>query len=405
MDDKWIDNIRDKMADYDVVPPDGLLDAVRNDVRSRMRRKRLIWWSVAASIALLIGLFVPILFDKVDDPIPLLVNVSDLDKHSEKEAFKQPAEKALFSATTISKHMHTGSPGVSVIAMNDPKSSSQLVIEDSQGNFEKSPEVEDNLDAKPNSGSSSSSDAHDVDAFSDVNTFSKEERVSKSSLSVGVSASANGLGGLLDAREIGGNQIETSRALPSTRMGGGVVSDSPINANPTPTFIEMFDHKLPVRFSIDFSWSVGHNFSVGTGLCYSYLRSDINYGYSDIPLLKATQNLHFIGIPVNLRYTPWQYRKFELYTSVGFMAEKCIWGDIKEESTSNSGYSYEGRDDRPFQFSFNAAAGLQYRLARKCAVFVEPGVGMYIKNGSRLRTIYSERPFTFNVNVGLRFGY
>ncbi|MDE6636855.1 MAG: hypothetical protein K2K32_01315 [Muribaculaceae bacterium] len=403
MDDKWIDNIRDKMADYDVVPPDGLLDAVRNDVRSRMRRKRFIWWSVAASIALLVGLFVPILFDNVDDSIPLLVDVSDLDKHRKKEAFRRPAEKALFSATTISKHI--GSPGVSVSAMNDPNSSSQLVIEDSQGKFEKSPEVEDNLDAKPNRGSSSSSDANDVDTFSDVNTFSKEKSVSKSSLSVGVSASANGLGGLLNSEDIGGNAIKSSTQMPFTRMGGGVLTDAPLDDKPIPSFVEIFDHKIPVRFSIDFSWHVGHHLNIGTGLCYSYLRSDIMYGYSDFPLLKASQNLHFIGVPVNVRYTPWRYRKFAFYTSVGFMAEKCIWGEIKEEYQSNSGYTYEGSDERPFQFSFNAAAGIQCNLTHKCAVFIEPGVGMYIKNGSRLRSIYSERPLTFNINVGFRFGY
>ena len=86
------------------------------------------------------------------------------------------------------------------------------------------------------------------------------------------------------------------------------------------------------------------------------------------------------------------------------MAEKCIAGDIREDSSSDAGYRYSGCDERPFQFSFNAAAGLQYALAAGCSVFIEPGVGIYLNNGSKLRTIYSERPVTFNVNVGFRFG-
>ncbi len=183
-----------------------------------------------------------------------------------------------------------------------------------------------------------------------------------------------------------------------------MLTNSPSDNSPTPSFIEMFDHKLPLRFSVDFSWRLAHGLDIGTGICYSYLRSDIKYGYSDSPLSKATQNLHFIGIPVNLRYTPWSFRKFDVYASLGFMAEKCIAGEIKDESSHAPRYSYEGCDDRPFQFSFNAAAGIQYSLARKCVVFIEPGVGLYLKNGSRLRTIYSERPLTFNFNVGLRFG-
>ncbi len=209
----------------------------------------------------------------------------------------------------------------------------------------------------------------------------------------------------MDDKDVGRTHLPTSALMPSTRMGGGVLTDIPTHNSPPPRFIEVFDHKLPARFSIDFSWSVGQNLNVGTGICYSYLRSDIKYGYSDAPLFKATQNLHFVGIPVNLRYTALRFRKFEVYASAGFMAEKCIGGQLKEESPSNLGYHYEGCDERPFQFSFTAAAGLQYALAHRCAVFIEPGAGMYLKNRSTLRTIYSERPLTFNVNVGLRFGY
>ena len=87
------------------------------------------------------------------------------------------------------------------------------------------------------------------------------------------------------------------------------------------------------------------------------------------------------------------------------MAEKCIAGQIREADPQDPGYAYVGSDERPFQFSVNAAVGAQYLLAGRCAVFIEPGVGIYLKNGSKLRTIYSERPVTLNVNVGLRFGH
>lgn len=398
MDDKWIDRMRDKMVEYEVVPPDGLLESVRDDIRSRMIKKRRVWWSIAASIALLGGIFAAVISEKIDKSIPLIVDVGEVDRHSEKGSFDQSSEKAVFTATTLSRQMIPSSQGGAVLAFNNGESTGSVKKEDFQVEADAYPEDSNKTDTE--SGNYSLPETEDYD----VDTFSKKERVSESSLSVGVAASANGLGSLLNAGDIDGSSMHSSSLMPSTRMGGGVLTESPSNAAPSPTFVEMFDHKLPARFSIDFSWSVGHNLNVGTGICYSYLRSDIKYGYSDSPLLKASQNLHFIGVPVNVRYTPWRYRKFEFYTSIGFMAEKCIWGEIKEESPSNSGYRYAGCDERPFQFSFNAAAGLQYALTHKCALFVEPGVGMYINNGSRLRTIYSARPLTFNVNVGLRLG-
>lgn len=401
MDDKWIDNIIDKMRDYEAAPPDGLLESVQSEIRSRMIRKRRIWWGVAASIALLIGLFSPMIVKKVDNSIPLMVNVAEVYEHREMDSSKTPTYKTMAHAAVHTVKMPTGGHESLDTMVDDPGAFNAVGIEDTEGETKITQESDNGIDKGweyPGDIPYSSDD-------NDIRSDSKVKVKNKGLLTVGIAGSANGAGGLLNSGNIAGNSTQASTFMPSTRMGGGSLTNSPIDADPTPTFVEVFDHKLPARFSIDFSWSVGHKLNIGTGISYSYLRSDIKYGYSDSPLLKATQNLHFVGIPVNLRYTPWRYRKLELYTSVGFMAEKCIFGDIKEDSPSNPGYSYVGCDERPFQFSFNAAAGVQYTLASKCAVFVEPGLGMYIKNGSRLRTIYSERPFTFNVNVGFRFGH
>ncbi len=400
MDDKWIDNIRDKMAEYDVVPPDGLLESVREEIRSRRMRRRRILGAIAASIALLGVISAFFISEKIDNTVPLIVNATEKKRNNEKESFNQPHKKALCSATLISKLVRKGTIGPSVVAVNDHGSQSQFSIEDFQDETEEYPKYPKGDDKRDKESVRSSSSTTD-----DYTNYPYSKGKNKQSFSVGVAASANGLGSLMDDKDIGGTHLPTSSLMPFTRMGGGVLTDVPSHNSPIPRFIEVFDHKLPARFSIDFSWSIGQNLNVGTGICYSYLRSDIKYGYSDAPLFKATQNLHFIGIPVNLRYTAWRFRKFDIYASAGFMAEKCIGGQLKEESPSNLGYNYEGCDERPFQLSFTAAAGLQYALAHRCAVFIEPGVGMYLKNGSNLRTIYSERPLTFNVNVGLRFGY
>ncbi len=394
MDDKWIDSIRDKMVEYEVVPPEGLLESVEKEVRAVKRRRRLLFSAIAASVAL-IGCISLMLIPEVEKET--LPTVSEVKVREKEKALSQTiAENTIQEVSACQTHKsRSASSTVPEMAESDSEyveTSSEIEIE---RDVVKS---QDEVSASPYSASDDSSPAIPVIVRSE-----KSSSISASPISVGVSASANGLGSVMQDGNI--DWQPNQEAIPSTRMGGGLLTDVPFDNSPTPTFIEMFDHKLPMRFSVDFSWRVAHCLDIGTGLCYSYLRSDIKYGYSDSSLSKATQNLHFIGIPVNLRYTPWSFRKFDVYASLGFMAEKCIAGEIEDESSHAPRYSYEGCGDRPFQFSFNAAAGIQYDITHNCAIFIEPGVGLYLKNGSRLRTIYTERPLTFNINVGLRFGH
>ncbi len=385
MDDKWIDSIRDKMVEYEVVPPEGLLESVEKEVRAVKRRRRLLFSAIAASVAL-IGCISLMLIPEVEkETLPAVSEVKVKEK--EKALSQTIAENTIQEVSVCKKtQSRVASSIVSEMSEND----SEYVKPNSETGS-KEDEVKAQDDKVEEFPHSASDDSSPVIGLSEKS----------SPISVGVSASANGLGSVMQDGNI--EWQPNQEDIPSTRMGGGLLTDVPSDNSPTPTFIEMFDHKLPMRFSVDFSWRVAHDLDIDTGICYSYLRSDIKYGYSDSSLSKATQNLHFIGIPVNLRYTPWSFRKFDVYASLGFMAEKCIAGEIK--SSNGSKYSYEGCDDRPFQFSFNAAVGIQYDMTHKCAVFIEPGIGMYLKNGSRLRTIYSERPLTFNINVGLRLGY
>jgi len=60
------------------------------------------------------------------------------------------------------------------------------------------------------------------------------------------------------------------------------------------------------------------------------------------------------------------------------------------------------REHRP-QLSVNAAVGVQYDIVKRIGVFAEPGVGYYFNNHSGVNTIYKDKPFCFNLSVGLRF--
>ena len=385
MDDKWIESIRDSLMEYEATPPDGLLESVQDEIRLRRRGRIWIFGAIAACIAIVVCISLALLPDMREGEDALV------------------AEEVASAERTAAIQESVNGEAASIMEQQTPEATAQP--EPIYGNDDTPEYIEDmpHEKAEPSRIPNRIDDDLYAEYASTIEAV-EPHRSAQSPISVGISSSANGLCGMLGEDDLNRFRPHASSVMPLTRMGGGSLTNSPEENRPMPTYVEVFDHRLPVRFSVDFSWPVCHNIAVSTGLTYSYLKSDIRYGYSDSRLSKASQNLHFLGIPVNLRYTPWSVGRLDIYASAGFMAEKCIAGDIRDDSSSDAGYRYSGCDERPFQFSFNAAAGLQYALAAGCSVFIEPGVGIYLNNGSKLRTIYSERPVTFNVNVGFRFG-
>ena len=164
-------------------------------------------------------------------------------------------------------------------------------------------------------------------------------------------------------------------------------------------------HRQPVRIGMGVRFRLTDRAGIETGMNYSFLSSDITsenrYGGD-----KTEQRLHYVGIPLNLNYGIWSNRNFEVYALAGGMAEFCVSG--KSHTEYLSGQTVTGtadediRDKRP-QWSVNAQAGVQYNFSELVGVYLEPGVSYYFDNGSDVDNIYKDKPFNFNLNVGLRF--
>lgn len=161
----------------------------------------------------------------------------------------------------------------------------------------------------------------------------------------------------------------------------------------------------PIRFSVTAAYRFNRVISVESGLSYTCLVSNLSSG-SDKGKYTTRQQLHYIGIPLNLRLEMWNIRNFSIYFSGGGMMEKCVAGK------SVTKYAVEGLKDsnassslseKQLQWSINGAFGAQYRFNELVGLYVEPGVSYYFNNGSAIENIYKERPLNFNIALGLRF--
>ncbi len=168
-----------------------------------------------------------------------------------------------------------------------------------------------------------------------------------------------------------------------------------------------YRHSEPVRAGLEFAVGLYRNIYVGSGLSYQYLKSEITGNK------KTVQNLHYLGVPLEIVYRFVDTRVFSAYVSGGYLIEKCVYGEHVEHTAGNEVRRTVIRLPKR-QNSLNASVGAQLNLSRSAALYVEPGVYHYIgmreeviaeQNGYRIKNIYSEEPSGFSIGGGLRFSF
>lgn len=158
-------------------------------------------------------------------------------------------------------------------------------------------------------------------------------------------------------------------------------------------------HKQPVSFGATARYKMNSWLSVEAGLAYTYLSAD----YAD-EYMGCEQRLHYVGVPVKLNCNLYSGRRVDVYVTAGTMAEKLVSGRSKTVYPSAPSHNVAS-DVREggLQWSVKSAFGLAFNATPSMAVYVEPGVGHYIDNGTRVQNFYKSSPTCFNLLVGVRF--
>lgn len=166
-------------------------------------------------------------------------------------------------------------------------------------------------------------------------------------------------------------------------------------------------HRLPIRAGVSFTYNFNERFGIETGLSYTNLISDVREG-SESHFYTGEQKLHYIGIPLNLKYRVFSWKRFDLYASTGALAEKCVSAKLDKDfilDHQKKGNESENLSEKPMQWSVNASLGVQCNLVNSMSIFVEPGISYYFNDGTNIHTIYKEKPLNFNLNLGIRFTF
>lgn len=444
MKQDWTDTLKQKIAGYEERPSDELWAALSEKAGLQESRRKVIpvwFWGLSAAAALMAGIFV---VTKVNDKsvnalggITADVAVSEpvdakVSEPVEMElAEVKSAESVSVADEAVGRKQEAAKVGIKQM-VKARKAESALIAEAVPVESRVGAVTEDvtsvNTEEYAAEVSSENHDAREAATVESDTVEQSEPAMSwdeylKETPSEKARARRSGgfSAGIVAGGAVGGNTSgskPTAMVMGANPLAAGVTKTDWIDKDSKASAIvynqpevqEEYSHKIPVKVGLTARYNITGRLGVETGLTYSILSSSVKTGNSETGNNWSTgsQTLHYLGIPLNISFNILNSRYVNIYVTGGGMMEKSISGSIKTDEY------VDGKFDRTLttnispkglQWSVNAAAGIQANILPQLGFFVEPGVSHHFKNGSRVRSIYTDKPTDFSLGFGLRYSF
>lgn len=453
MKQDWTDTLKQKMAGYEERPSDELWAALSERAGLQESRRKVIpvwFWGLSAAAALMAGIFVVTkVNDKsvnalggitadvaVSEPVDAAVPESVERTLAEDLAEVKSAESVSLADVAVGRKQDAAKVGIKQM-VKDRKAKSALiaeavpvksrvgagVVEDSAENAETSVPENQDVDVVPveSSVSAVTEDVTSVNAEEQA-VMSWDEYLKETPSEKARARRSGGFSaGIVAGGAVGGNTFgskPTAMVMGANPLAAGVTKTDWIDKDSKASAIvynqpevqEEYSHKIPVKVGLTARYNITGRLGVETGLTYSILSSSVKTGNSETGKNWSTgsQTLHYLGIPLNISFNILNSRYVNIYVTGGGMMEKSISGNIKTDEYVDGKFARTlttNISPKGLQWSVNAAAGVQANILPQLGFFVEPGVSHHFKNGSRVRSIYTDKPTDFSLGFGLRYSF
>lgn len=456
MKQDWTDTLKQKMAGYEERPSDELWAALSKRAGLQESRRKVIpvwFWGLSAAAALMAGIFVVTKVNdksvnaldgitadmavskpvdaEVSEPIDAAVPEPVETTLAEELAEVKSAEAMLLADEAVGRKQDAAKVGIKQM-VKARKTKSALIAEAVPVESGVSAVTEDvtsvNTEEYAAEVPSENHDAREATTVESDTVEQSEPAMSwdeylKETPSEKARARRSGgfSAGIVAGGAVGGNTSgskPTAMVMGANPLAAGVTKTDWIDKDSKASAIvynqpevqEEYSHKIPVKVGLTARYNITGRLGVETGLTYSILSSSVKTGNSETGKnwSAGSQTLHYLGIPLNISFNILNSRYVNIYVTGGGMMEKSISGSIKTDEY------VDGKFDRTLttnispkglQWSVNAAAGIQANILPQLGFFVEPGVSHHFKNGSRVRSIYTDKPTDFSLGFGLRYSF
>jgi len=409
MKESWEEQLRQRLEGHEMAPPDGLWEDVCKELgmtpvpvltpSTRSTKKR--WYYIAAAVLLaLAGFFAIYQFNNDIETKALAVESNQSPpEQSDAPASEVPKEDNLITCQTPCepKNCQTASEPESASELEppcepEPTSEPENVLskEDLQRPESEEPVSEPHVSESHVSEPQAKRPVEDrgIDQLPPSESLPKRNET-PDRWSLGLTAS----GGLIAAN----NSVSTDRqvisnlSIPKEEYEA---ENSSLGVTYAQTEI-VWKHRLPVRFGLGVQYRLNDQLSLLSGISYTYLYSECSTSLQRN--VSYSQKLHYLGVPLGIVWQLWSSGHFRINLSGSAMLEKCISASFDNKRSDDI---YE---KKPWQWSLNAAAGVEYSFTPQLGVYLEPSLGYYFDDGTQLEHYYKEHPLAPSINFGLRF--
>lgn len=426
--DKWINDIRNRMEDYSEPLPAGLWEKIDSEISApKVIPLWKRWQSVAAAAVVVIAVSTLSVWywgnDKSlkDANLAGVTNIendenieqlSDLIKDG---VIKNPEATVQVTAdNAVSEKLKPVSGKVhSENEIMTLSSFEQQTIDNDEVKKEdkETPKTEENVRSKEKRINMMKADRETLKRNASYMAMAGEKRKSgRNDLELGVMAgnipysSSNSFGGMsrLSSAPKSLSSVNNS-VVGEISDASATYSQVLFNNMDKETYTDV-KHHVPVTVGVSVKWNLNDKWALESGLNYTYLYSELRSGANSY--IEDKQKLHYVGIPLKVQRSIWNNSIFSLYASAGGMMEKCVSGTVETvyvDGNTKKNQEREDLDVKPLQFSVLASLGVQANFNKHLSLYLEPGMIYYFDDNTDILTIRKDKPFNFNLQLGLRF--
>ena len=402
--DKWTQQLRDKLAEHEVAPPEGLWEEIAPLCPPYREKSRFValrrWAAAAAAVALTIGAGYLLWPEgetspQLAQPFPSLRG-EGAGAGAETMSESTQAPKELLAEEIQTLHLEgRGARPKGTLCLQ--RKAAQETVDTVQPETPTTAEPTDSHTERP-----SVVEAEKTDELSNTNEavvrdmdrqIAEIKNTKSSPLTLGLYA-MNGFSGqsssngVLMAEEMARKYREVYEYSYATSAR----STEPIYLT---GYEERQHHHRPVSFGLTLSYPLTERLSLTTGLVYTKLSSDFTQVMNKMQI-RREQTLHYVGVPLCLSYRLWELKGFRAYASAGALTYLNVATRVVTE-----GVTQEMEKDRA-QLSLNGSLGLQYDVIPQIGLYVEPGLSYYPDNRSHIQNFFKDKPVNLSLQVGLR---
>ena len=396
MKERWIDDIKAEMQEFESDSPKGLWESIEGRLPASKVAPTRSWWGWAAAAgALAVAGVSAFLFFRPISPQEVISVEKAESVVALNDVLPDPSEQIVRLQEAVAS-VAVSQPKEAQRSEKSAASQKTEALSETAAVQETETVQEPEIVQKP--------EAVQEPESLPWEEFSQEPRVARKTpqnkVSVGLAAS--GAASFSQTALIGGGPLfgvglDAVSWEDSPKLGLAVV-------NQGKDIESELRHKVPVRLTLGVSYAITDRLSVVSGLSHTLLLSEYKEGTQQ-NYKSGEQRVEYVGVPINLKYDFYSSTRLDVYASAGLTLDKCI----KANRTDDYFLSGENRlkevislGEHPFQLSAGAAFGAEYRIYDSLWLFGECGLAYFFNDRSSLEILYKERPLNATFNLGIR---